>query len=147
MGDVTHLRPHRWRAMAHHGTVHPSLGAAAWLCTELGLILRGCRAGWPCCWLVPVTSLTACFLGRPRSHLAGRRGLTINFYWCSAVCTVSAPRPALKSDPEEVPFDTFQAKQDAARRFECPCCHLLCAFSCWEEHFRKDSKGLSLAPW
>lgn len=113
-GAVTHLRPHCWHATAHHGAEHPSLGAAAWLCSEPGLILRGCRAGWLCFWLVPVISLRACFLDRPKSHLAGRRGLTINFYWCSAVCTVSVPHPALRSGPEEVPFDTFQAKQMTA---------------------------------
>lgn len=114
------------------------------LCAEPGLTLRGCRPGW----LVAVTSPTACFLARPRSRLAGRGGLTINFYWRSAVCTVSVPRPTLSSGPEEAPFDICQAKQltalhpaGAARPFECPCCHLPCA--CWrrEERSARTPRG------
>lgn len=63
---------------------------------------------------VPMTSLTVHSPDGPRSRLAAKRGLTINFYWRSAVCTVHVPRPALRSGPEEVPFDTPKAKQMTA---------------------------------
>lgn len=133
--------PHAVLPLARRMPHIRALGAR--LYPEPGSVLGGSRAG------CAHDCADSAFPDGPRSHLTAKRGLTINFYWCSAVCTVRVPYPVLRSGPEEVPFDTPKAKQMTAPS-QAGCCTLVhlggCASIC-EEHLGRDSKGLRLAPW
>lgn len=118
------------------------LGGAAGLCPRPGSVLGGGRAR---------DRADSAFPDGPRSRLAAKRGLTINFYWRSALCTVRVPCPVLRSGPEEVPFGAPKAKQMTAP-YQAGCCTPAhwggpVAICCLEERLGRDSKGLRLAPW
>lgn len=102
------------RGMPHIRALSAWVGCAAGLCPEPGSVLGGGRAR---------DRADSAFPDGPRSRLAAERGLTINFYWRSAVCTVRVPCPVLRSGPEEVPFDAPKAKQMTAPH-QAGCCTL-----------------------
>lgn len=122
-GEATALAWHR-NSMFHvheptqrcpwHGAWHTSVPSARRARAGLVLQLQPGSALAGSCAGCARDRTDSAFPDGPRSCLAAKRGLTINFYWCSAVCTVCVPCPVLRSGPEEVPFDTPEAKQVTA---------------------------------